>query len=202
MTGFVTARHDLYGRYKLRWTTELDRLSDREGSILLGFKGTQNTLRGRPSTRIKFPERRTWSKLLFHPDGHRHQSPWHCTWPECDDRDDSDGCCSPPVEGFSLCAEHTTEYRRYWGVAPPSWCEMSLPVLFGEVRVDYIVENGAIWSHRDKAWVQEVRFPSLKTPAKSALAEIRSAFLADTGYRLQWLSEAIESSQTPAGAAG
>ena len=65
--------------------------------------------------------------------------------------------------------------------------------------MDYIVENGAIWSDRDKAWALELRFPIGKTPTPSVLNEIRLSLLTDTGYRLQWLTEAIESSETWAG---
>ena len=69
---------------------------------------------------------------------------------------------------------------------------MRLPMPYGLVEIEYIVERNGHWRNRGRAWVYEIRYPKGSDPSDVIRRLIRRKFREDTGLQLEWLGEAID----------
>ena len=202
-TGYVVDREDQYGRYRscvnCGWQAESERATSRSGvDSLLEFTGSRTRS---PSYSVQTPlgpYRRVWSRFFNQPR-RRYPRPNRCIWPECYWCGDSSQCCMTVRSAVPLCARHTSLFTALMHVPPPTWAEMALPEPFGVVTVEYVVERSKSVKLSAKAWAMRVTLPTGRFPHGQMVKNIRSAFYTDTGYRLEWLNDAVEATVCESG---
>ena len=67
-----------------------------------------------------------------------------------------------------------------------------LPVPYGAVEVEYIVESSGGWRTRNHAWAQSIRYPSGERPDLPMRRLIAQRFHVETVYELEWLDDVID----------
>ena len=179
-TGLVFRKEDEYGHYyqciTCGNTLEPSELPDEKVQGKLGGERAGNSAH-EPCVQV-------WSKLINHP-GRHHPAPDRCAWTECAACEEKHDCCSKSAGGHWLCQRHQTVFRSDFGVDPPVWSEMRLPLAFGFVKVEYFVERTEGAGGRLYALAHAVTWDGHLYPPEPIRGQMRAEFLSDTGLRLE-----------------
>ena len=203
-TGYLQQMRDIYGSYIqcISCGHSIDNQSiPKTGEIPKAQPATQTRKTHEFNFMRKLPEPRHWQRVIHHAT-RRYNKPQSCLWPECEKCKTSETnhkCCIINSTSDILCAMHQKAYIQAFDMKPPKWADMSLPVPYGIISITYFVERVGNPRDRQKAWTTAAHWNHNNPVSAIIHKQIKKLFLDETGLRLEWLEDALETSESQNG---